>query len=141
MCVYSLRRARVVQGGEKRCEHRKNVVNTVDVFFSVQTCRWTSAKSRGCTAAGLPSLEYTHQPWSSLREEGLRYKWDEPRDPAASLADQTLRRRAAQTAHTGSAALTTSHRPPTMAGITGIGGEKFSGKPGDWPETKTEIIA
>jgi len=28
-----------------------------------------------------------------------------------------------------------------MAGITGIGGEKFSGKPGDWPETKTEIIA
>jgi hypothetical protein len=27
-----------------------------------------------------------------------------------------------------------------MAGITGIGGEKFSGKPGDWPETKTEII-
>ena len=38
----------------------------------MQTCRWTSAKSRGCTAAGLPSLEYTHQPWSSLREEGLR---------------------------------------------------------------------
>ena len=28
-----------------------------------------------------------------------------------------------------------------MSGITGIGGEKFSGKPGDWPETKTEIIA
>jgi hypothetical protein len=27
-----------------------------------------------------------------------------------------------------------------MAGITGIGGEKFSDKPGDWPETKMEII-
>jgi len=27
-----------------------------------------------------------------------------------------------------------------MAGITGIGGEKFSGKPGDWTETKTKII-
>jgi len=27
-----------------------------------------------------------------------------------------------------------------MAGITGIGGEKFSVNPGDWPETKTEII-
>ena len=65
----------------------------------MQTCRWTSAKSRGCTVAGLPSLEYTHQPWSSPREEGLRSKWDEPRDPAASLADQTLRRRAAQTVH------------------------------------------
>ena len=97
-------------------------------------------KKRECTAARLPSLEYTHQPWSSLREEGLRYKWDEPRDPAASLADQTLQRRAAQTAHTGSAALTTSHRPPTMSGITGIGGDKFSGKPSDWPDTKTEII-
>jgi hypothetical protein len=86
-------------------------------------------------------LEYTHQPWSSPREEGLRSKWDEPRDPAASLADQTLRRRAAKkTAHTGSAASTAAHRPPTMAGITGIGGDKFSGKPSDWPDTKTEII-
>jgi hypothetical protein len=28
-----------------------------------------------------------------------------------------------------------------LAGITVIGGEKFSGKPSDWPETKTEIIA
>ena len=27
-----------------------------------------------------------------------------------------------------------------MAGITGIGGEKFSDKPGDLPETKMEII-
>jgi hypothetical protein len=27
-----------------------------------------------------------------------------------------------------------------MAGITGIGGDKFSGKPSDWPDTKTEII-
>ncbi len=34
-----------------------------------------------------------------------------------------------------------AHRPPMMAGITGIGGDKFSGKPSDWPETKTEIIA
>ena len=32
------------------------------------------------------------QAWSSPREEGLRYKWDEPRDPAASLADPTLGR-------------------------------------------------
>ncbi len=78
----------------------------------------------------MPSLEYTHQPWSSPRGEGLRSKWDEPRDPAASLADQTLRRRAGR-----------NRALPAMAGITGIGGEKFSGKPGDWPETKTEIIA
>jgi hypothetical protein len=28
--------------------------------------------------------------WSSLRVEGLRFNWDEPRDPAASLADPTL---------------------------------------------------
>ena len=27
-----------------------------------------------------------------------------------------------------------------MSGITGIGGDKFSGKPSDWPDTKTEII-
>ena len=33
------------------------------------------------------------------------------------------------------------HRSPRLAGITVIGGEKFSGKPSDWPETKTEIIA
>jgi hypothetical protein len=43
-------------------------------------------------------------------------------------------------ANTGSAAPTAAHRPPTMAGITGIGGDKFSGKPSDWPDTKTEII-
>ena len=28
----------------------------------------------------------------------------------------------------------------SRAGITGIGGDKFSGKPSDWPDTKTEII-
>jgi hypothetical protein len=27
-----------------------------------------------------------------------------------------------------------------MAGITGIGGDKFSGKSSDWPDIKTEII-
>jgi hypothetical protein len=70
----------------------------------------------------------------------LSTKWDEPRDPAASLADQTLWRLAAKTAHTGSAASTAAYRPPTMASITGIGGDKFSGKPSDWPDTKTEII-
>ena len=94
--------------GEKRCEHRKNVVNTVDVFL---VCKLELAvglcKRRERTAARLPSLEYTHQPWSSPREEGLRSKWDEPRDPAASLADQTLRRRAAQTVH---------HRSPRWRG-------------------------
>ena len=55
MCVYSLRRARVVQGGEKRCEHRKNVVNTVDVFLvcklelAVGLCKKReSARQQGC---------------------------------------------------------------------------------------------
>ena len=32
-------------------------------------------KRRERTAARLPSLEYTHQPWSSPREEGLRSKY------------------------------------------------------------------
>ena len=60
---------------QKRCEHRKNVVNTVDVFFSVQAvkCRWDSVKNRGRRQQALPSLEYTHQPWSSPIEEGLRF--------------------------------------------------------------------
>ena len=30
------------------------------------------------------------QAWSSLRVEGLRSNWNEPRDPAASMADPTL---------------------------------------------------
>ncbi len=37
-------------------------------------CRWGSAKTEGRRQQALPSLEYTHQPWSSPREEGLRSK-------------------------------------------------------------------
>jgi hypothetical protein len=57
---------------------------------------------------GLPSWEYTFQPWSSPREEGLCYKWDESRNPAASLTDQTLWRRVAK-----SCAHPAAHRVPS----------------------------
>jgi len=59
-------------------------------------------------------FEYTHQPWSSPREEGLRLKWDEPRDPAASPADQTLWRRAAKSrAHPAAQAPSCARRRQT----------------------------
>ena len=32
VCVYPFRRARIVQGGEKQCEHRGNDVNTGDMM-------------------------------------------------------------------------------------------------------------
>ncbi len=47
-------------------------------------------KAEGARQQGCRSLEYTHQPWSSPGEEGLRSNWYEPRNPAASLADPTL---------------------------------------------------
>jgi hypothetical protein len=80
-------------------------VNTVCMFFSVRTKKlpFRLLQERWPEAAGFAGLKYTHQPWSSPREEGLCYKWDEPRDPAALLADQTLWWCAAKTAHTGSA--------------------------------------
>jgi hypothetical protein len=46
-------------------------VNTVVMFFSVRTKKLPS----GWRRQGSPGLEYTHQPWSSPREEGLRSKW------------------------------------------------------------------
>ena len=39
------------------------------------------------------------------------------------------------------AALTDHAMGAHAAPMAGIGGEKFSGKPSDWPDTKTEIIA
>jgi hypothetical protein len=41
-------------------------------------------------ARGVLPLAIHTQAWSSPRVEGLRCKWNEPRDPAASLADPTL---------------------------------------------------
>jgi hypothetical protein len=75
------------------------MLTPLSCFFSVRTKKlpFRLLQVRWLRRQGSPGLEYTHQPWSSPREEGLRYKWDEPRDPAASLADQTLRRHAAKT--------------------------------------------
>ena len=77
MCVYPFRGARIVQGGEKRCEHRRNDVNTVCICFwcTNKNCRFCCSppvKRRQQGAAGFAGLKYTHQPWSSPREEGLR---------------------------------------------------------------------
>jgi hypothetical protein len=69
------------------------------------------------------------QAWSSPRDEGLRYKWDEPRDPANSLADPTL----------GRACHEMRCENCVMATIT-IHGEKFTGNPRDWKDAKTEIV-
>ena len=51
-------------------------MNTVDVFL---VCKLELAvgplqKHRADGSKLCPSLEYTHQPWSSPREEGLRSK-------------------------------------------------------------------
>jgi hypothetical protein len=84
---------------KKRCEHRRNDVNTVVMFFLVQNLPLLAfGLQEGGAGAGrvCPVWNTCTQPWSSPREEGLRSKWNEPRDPAASLADQPLRRRAAK---------------------------------------------
>ena len=71
----------------------------------------------------------------------------EPWDPAASLADQPLRRRAATAApeplrrRAATAAPAKRAMGAHGAPMAGIGGERFSGKPSDWPDTKTELIA
>jgi hypothetical protein len=49
-------------------------------------------KKRPTVREGFCRFAIHTQAWSSPREEGLHYKWDEPRDPAASLADPTLGR-------------------------------------------------
>ena len=68
-------------------------MNTVCMFFCVRTERIPfrlSLKRRETAARVRRVLEYTHQPWSSPREEGLCLNWDESRNPADSLTDQTL---------------------------------------------------
>jgi len=78
-------------------------VNTVCMFFVCATERMPfrlSLKRRETAARVRRVLKYTHQPWSSPREEGLRINWDDPRNPAASLADQTFWRRAVKKKHT-----------------------------------------
>ena len=49
-------------------------MNTVVMFFSVRTKKLPFWLLQVRRRQGSPGLEYTHQPWSSPREEGLRYK-------------------------------------------------------------------
>jgi hypothetical protein len=65
---------------------------------------------------------------------GLRSNWDDPRDPAASLADLTLGR-----ACPVCAAHERGRHMVSTAMV--IGGDKFSGKAGDWADVKTEIVS
>ena len=67
----------------REAEAHSNNVNPCGVFFTLFLSSFI--------LRFLPLVIHT-QAWSSPREEGLRYKWDEPRDPAASLADPPLGR-------------------------------------------------
>jgi len=49
-------------------------VNTVCMFFEQGAT--VSAASKQVARGGFAGLEYTHQPWSSPREEGLRSNWN-----------------------------------------------------------------
>jgi hypothetical protein len=83
------------------------------------------AKSDQRCARGFCRFAIHTQAWSSPREEGLRYKWDEPRDPAASLADPTL----------GRVCHEKRCEKRAMDTIT-IHGEKFTGNPRDWKDAR-----
>jgi hypothetical protein len=63
--------------------------------------------------------------------EGLRHKWDEPRDPTASLADPTLRQTWPATRLHG------RHEQNVIV----VGGDKFSGKTAELADVKTEIVS
>lgn len=89
---------------------------------------WKPFKRRPPVCEGFCRFAIHTQAWSSPREEGLHYNWDEPRDPAASLADPTLGR-----------AWKRAAKKRAMAAIT-IHGEKFTGNPRDWKDAKTEIV-
>jgi hypothetical protein len=86
------------------------------------------SKEIGGGARRLCRLQYT-------RKHGQAREWSvcvltgyEPWDPAASLVDLTLGRRAPK-------------RASTPQRLELIGGDQFSGKSGDWADAKTKIVS